>query len=241
MQNAPIKFSFAGLPAAYCFTTPQRFALDIASGLSGFLPGDFAKIIRSEDEPDVSQRIDSLWFKPSQGRLYYYDGGWINRNLADAIDRRWVEATPAEIWAYDGGDGTDPSTSPPTDRTGAMWEEDTNYAARFPLAAGTSPAPNSTVFGVGDTGGEEKHTLLPAELPKHSHKVQFIGTLCSVTSTTRFGGEPTGGTPDFGNADCPVTDSFGGDGTGVTTPHNTFPLYRCGRWIKRTGRLFYVG
>lgn len=245
-QNATIQFAFAGLPADYCFTSPDRFALDIVKQLSGYVPGQYSVVIDSETEPAIADR-GKLWHKllpggAPTGKLFkYFNGMWVSPNPIEplAIERKWVEATPPEIWSYDGGDGNDPATTPPTDATGAMWEEDKNYAARFPLGAGTSPAPSSTLFSVGDTGGEEKHALLAAEIPKHNHKVQFIGTLASVTSTTRFGGENVGGTPDFGNSNCPVTDSFGGDGTGVTTPHNTMPLYRCGRWIMRTNRRFY--
>src|SRR6185436_2759046 len=54
--NATISFQFAGLPggAEYCFTSPDRFALDIAAGLSGFLPGNFNKIINSDSEPSAA-------------------------------------------------------------------------------------------------------------------------------------------------------------------------------------------
>lgn len=238
MVNAPISFQFAGLPGglAYCFTTPQRLALDIAAGLSGFLPGTFNKIINSNSEPSVNDRVDSLWFKTSAGRLYYYDGGWISPNLADANERRIFVGAESAIWSYDGGDGSDPSTTPPTAKTGAMWERDTAFDFRMPLGVGTSPAPNNTVVAVGGTGGEEKHTLTEAEIPAHTHKVQSLGQICSVTSTnTRFGGKPYTDTPDFTAAECPMTNSTGGG-----TSHQNMPPFLGVYFIKRTGRTFFV-
>lgn len=89
---------------------------------------------------------------------------------------------------------------------------------RFPLVTGSLDS--TTAVSSGSTGGEEKHVLIETEMPKHDHTVQFIGTYTSVTSTARFGGEPTGGVPDFSNADCPVTDEKGNDES-----HNNVPPY----------------
>jgi len=241
MQNAPISFSFAGLTSPYCFTTSERLALDIVAGLAGYLPGQFSKIINSDSEPTIADRINSLWYKTIEGRLYRYDGGWISPNLADADERRIFVGVESGIWSYDGGDGSDPATSPPTDNTGAMWERDADFDFRFPLGAGTSPAPTSTVAGVGDTGGGEKHVLTENELPRD---INLTATLPGLKTNIETG------TPQW-------LSPLASGGAAITTPatesgafafvnedggeaHSTMPPYRAVFFVKRTARLNYT-
>ena len=44
-----------------------------------------------------------------------------------------------------------------------------NFLGRFPLGVGESNATGHTNHSIGDTGGEEKHTLLTTEMPSHTH------------------------------------------------------------------------
>jgi len=243
VQNASIQFTFAGLPGGleYCFTTPQRFALDITAGLSGYLPGSFNKIINSNTEPSVADRLDSLWFKTSDGRLYYYDGGWKSPNLADANERRIFVGAEADIWSYDGGDGSDPSTTTPTATTGAMWERDTDFDFRFPLGVGTSPAPASTNVSVGGTGGEENHVLTADELPA---TIPLTATLPGFKANIETGSPQwlaplaSSGvaqtTPANEDGSFPFENTDGGQG------HNTMPPYRGVYFVKRTARQFFT-
>lgn len=230
MQNAPISFSFAGLPVGYCFTTPERFALDIANGLSGYLPGTFNKIINSDSEPAVADRIDSLWYKTTEGRIYRYDGGWISPNPVEASgdERRIFVGSESDIWSYDGGDGTDPSTTPPTSRTGAMWQRDTAFDFRFPLGAGTSPAPYSTTVSVLGTGGEEKHVLTQAELPLYNLDFTY-GT--GVGGSVFFKGS---------SASTTAVDNTSVSSAGGGQAHQNMPPFIGVYFIKRTGRQFYT-
>ncbi len=233
MPNVPISFQFAGLPGGseYCFTSYQRYALDITAGLSGFLPGQFTKIINSNSEPSVDDRVGSLWFKTSDGRLYYYDGGWIAPNLAGSDERRIFVGTEAGVWAYDGGGGQSPVSNPPTPTTGAMWEVDSTFNFRFPLGAGTSPAPNNTVVGVGDIGGEEKHQLTIPELPIHTVTTQLRLSSNSGASTVAF----FRSTPGSATEGAAVSDPVGGD-----VAHQNMPPFIGVWYIKRTSRNYYT-
>lgn len=247
-SDAIISFSFAGLPASYCFTTPERFALDIAAALQGYLPGAYSTIIRSSTEPAATDR-DKVWVQVNAdgamtGRIFTWAyGTWVMQNpRRDPSERVWFEGSEADAWSYDGGDGTDPSSNPPTTTTGAMWEYDTNYAFRFPLMAGTSDTP--TTVSIGDTGGEEKHTLVQTELPDVSFPI-------TQTNDPTLSGTDVWGSGDLGDG------SFGGNGLastgtseeptrmtiesgGSNTPFSVLPPYRVGAWLKPTARQFYT-
>ena len=252
-NDAPISFSFAGLSADYCFTDFNRFALDIVAAMGGYLPGEYSVIIKSITEPAAADR-DKAWIKliddggdgiPGPYPPFnYYGGKWVVSNPIPASEpavRLWFEGSEASVWSYDGGDGTDPTTTPPTNTTGAMWQVDHNYDFRFPLGAGTSATP--TTVSVGATGGEENHSLTIPELAPHSHTMQdhFGEATPNITSTPPGNAVVWLPGPTVTDPLDVSTDSTGGAGTPkVVTPHNTMPLYRVGFWIKRTARIFYV-
>jgi len=254
-SDALINFTFAGLPANYCFTSYDRFALDIAAGLQGFLPGNYSTFVVSQAEPDVADR-DKVWIQLDSnglptGRIFTYIGGWFQRHprrdeAGKYLDERvWWVGTEADAWSFDGGDGTDPSTTPPTTTTGAMWERDTDFDFRFPLAAGTSPKP--TTVSIGDTGGEEEHTLTSDEVAKHTH-------LCwpadggDGNAGRQWSHQDPGGESDTGDITKSIVPND--DNTAKTTlqavaqsdgdaAHNNMPPYRVGVWLKPTIRGYY--
>jgi len=252
-QDAIITFSFAGLPASYCFTDPNRFALDIAAGLQGYLPGAYSTIVRSSTEPAAADR-DKVWVQINAdgaptGRIFTFAyGKWVMPNPIEASgqQRIWFEGSESEAWAYDGGDGTDPSSNAPTSTTGAMWEYDNNYAARFPLMAGTTAKP--TTYSIGDVGGEEEITLTAAQVAKHQHPVWPAdggdGNVGKLWSHFDAGGEScASGTskPIIPTDDC--ADQTGLNATQQTDgdeAHPNMPLFRVGAWLKRTARTYYT-
>lgn len=237
-SNKPIAFTFAGLPQPYCFSTPERFALDLVASLYGYIPGQYSVIIDSESEPPVADR-GKLWFKREVGGaptgiLYaYFNGNWVspNREAAGSLARRIFRGTPAQAWAYDGGDGTDPAVNPPTSASGAMWEIDTNFAARMPLGVGTLQ-PSATVVALGDTGGADEHVQTEAQLAAHVHpplspSIQFF-TQRPSGNNTGLGGTPLA----YGE---PTTGS-----TGSSEAMPTVSPYLGVYFIKRTARVYYV-
>lgn len=242
-NDAIITFSFAGLPAGYCFTTPERFALDIASGLQGYLPGTYSTIIRSATEPVATDR-DKVWVQVTvdgapTGKVFTYAfGAWVAPNpRRDPDERVWWTGSESDAWSYDGGDGTDPSSNPPTATTGAMWMRDTDYNARFPIQAGTLPS--GTALSPGDTGGEEEHVLTEAELPSHTHPI----TARSTNDVSNGSGTIPGRNDNLDgvvyNDTTFATYGLSIAKTGGDEAHNTLPPFKTGMWLKPTGRLYY--
>lgn len=250
MQDATINFSFSGLPANYCFTDFNRFALDIVAGMSGFLPGTFSSFVVSATEPDVADR-DKVWIQVDAngiptGKIFRYFGGWYMQNpRRDPNERVWWAGSEAAAWSYDGGDGTDPSTTPPTPYSGAMWEVDHDYDFRFPIGAGTSATP--TTIAPGATGGDENSTL-----PDHTHLVGRFSDnaqddpffiLGSGTNASSLKG-------CFGNLNSDIRELFSAltgpimqtDVVNSATPitFTNMPPYRVGYWLKPTARQYYT-
>jgi microcystin-dependent protein len=140
----------------------------------------------------------------------------------------------SDVWSYDGGDGDNPTTDPPTDKSGAMWEVDHDFDFHFPLGAGTSAAPYNTLINVGDVGGEEKHGLTSDENGIHSHFLRadqgqvFTGKL-SVTGKDI----PAG---NYISNEFSTATQISGLGVG----HNNMPPYIGVYFIKRTMRKYYL-
>lgn len=247
--NAPILFQFAGLPESYCFTTPSRFALDIVNAMQGYLQGQYTLIIDSETEPAPEDR-GKLWHKllpggVPTGQIYKYFGGfWVTQfdpHGTVSGKRVWYEGLEATVGDIDGGTAADPVT----DFTGPFWEVDHNYDFRFPLGAGTSPAPASTTAGPGDTGGAEQATMDATTMHPHTHD---FGTESagSIESSDEDGKLRSAGTNYFTTSESTThvarTRSVGGSGTpAAAQPFDIMPPYRAGFWIKRTARIWILG
>lgn len=246
MTNAQIQFVTTGAPGGdtYCFTAFPRLFLDIAASLSGYLPGTYSTFVLSQTEPVATDR-DKIWIQLGAdnlptGRFFTYVGGWFMRHPrrdSGSIymgERLWWVGTESDAWSLDGGSGQDPSGTPPTLTTGAMWEKDSDFDFRFPLAAGTSPKP--TTVSIGATGGEEEHALIVSEIPPHVHTFPIYNGDGANNSTDRINttDELVVANPTF------PTSSVGGTGTpAVVVAHNNLPPYRVGIWLKPTIRQFF--
>lgn len=242
-QGLPITLLPGSLPLNYCFTDFQSFYNTIIALTTASVSGTVNFFNYGSTEPDPADR-NKPWLRllnsGAPDKWYvYYGGAWVSPNpvAASGIERRFVEASLADVWTYDGGSGDNPTVVVPSGHVGAMWEEDTNYAARFPLGAGTLPS--TTVVGVGDTGGEEKHVLVTAELPAHLH------SLNDDAAQNKFGRYAEGGANEnpWGSGGVSAYEgpfTFSTQNTGDDDGHNTMPPYRVGRWIKRTAREFYT-
>lgn len=177
-MSANVTFSLAQFQAGYCWQGVQQYANDLVSLLTGTVPS-VGKVLVSSNAPAPADR-DGIWVRAVGGYLegiYLYSGGWFRPNpiAPSSSERRLWEGTEADVWAYDGGDGTNPSVTPPTITTGAMWQVDHNYDFKFPIGPGTNgttyDGQPATIIGQGSTGGAEKVALALKEIPSHTHTV----------------------------------------------------------------------
>lgn len=256
-SNAPVVFTFAGLPPSYCFSTPEQFALDLTAGLSGYIPGQYTTIIASESEPVAADR-GKLWYKLGVGGVplgviyRYFGGNWVSQNpeAASGFARRLFEGTPAQIWAYDGGSGDDPAVTAPSSAGGAMWEIDTNWTGRSPMGVGIVPTSNpSKTLSLSEDFGNGARLNLTQEVAPHTHNVWPVdngdGNADKNWSHFDAGGETcAGGTgfPISPNDACPLQTLLRADNPTYTAAQEPAPIIHPVRGcyiIKRTVRVFY--
>lgn len=174
-MSANVNFTWGNLPDGFCFSTLEGFKNDIFNLLEGTV--DVTGIVIGPNTPDVSDQ-DKVWIKTdAAGRpvgIFLFLGSWIwpNSRAPSSQERIIWTGLEADLWAYDGGDGTDPSSSPPTLTTGAMWQKDAAFDFRIPMGAGTNPTTYdgnpATVLNQGDTTGDERVTLSDTEIA-HRH------------------------------------------------------------------------
>lgn len=169
----------------------------------------------------------------------------------EALPTTYVLAGKTYLANFDGGDGVGVAPAP---LSGPMWEVVTEMAAKMPLAAGTlsyGTPPITTVVGVGDEGGEQKHVLLDTELALHRHYLassQF-GAGDSATNldpvTTMMQGSGGDSMPlNYklkGSNALTEPATFGLSSiVGSNVAHENMPPYRGMNWLRRTTRLFYA-
>lgn len=140
-----------------CYTTEQERLVDYAANLQAQLDG-MAFYNFGSSKPDPANNAYP-WFRTTDSRWYYYSGGWISLNPErdPNIRRVWV-GDLTQLQSYDGGD-----SGAPSDRSGPMWEVDTNAAAKFLVGVGTFAGGTSVV--VGGTVGDDELTLTADHLP----------------------------------------------------------------------------
>lgn len=221
------------LPEGFCQLTPQEQFNVMASLLQISSATSFDTLLIQAETPGVNQR-QKAWLRLeganlTPDKIYKWAlGQWIAKNLRGPGERMiWFESE-ADLWLYDGGDGSNPAVTAPTSTSGAMWERDTDFDARFMVGAGTFPSGASV--GLGDEGGEEQVTLTVPQLPAHTHDLILNADtpppdveLCLATQSD-------------GTQQTTVTTEATGDGE----PHTNLPPYVGIFVAKRTVRQFYV-
>lgn len=175
---------------------------------------------------------NGLWVRPHPdfvGKIVMYDGDVAN------------------ITSLDGG-----TADPITTTTGAFWAKIDAADGKFPIQPGTMPS--GAVIGAQATGGEELHTLVGQEIPKHTHPMfadEFVnpwkaisGSDPQVAKECNYDGLGAPSTYFMAGSSIEATlgnpASYGGANDGSTTPHNNLPPYYGAYLIKRTARQYYT-
>jgi hypothetical protein len=225
------------LPVGYCPTNYQQLANDVISGTQATFNSSIGNSFFNfgASVPALNNQVYP-WLD-NNGNWWVFQGGyWARQNpiAAGGSERRIFVGTSADVLSYDGGDGTVYSGNP---YAGSMWEIDTAFEARFPVGVGTFAA--SGVVSVNGTttstavAGEDKHTLVTSEMPKHSHTMTWDSqdTAGGNQLKTLYLG------PDA-NAFNDIVKSSGD--TGGDAAHNNLPPFYGVYFIKRTSRVYYT-
>jgi microcystin-dependent protein len=155
------------------------------------------------------------WCEMTTGMVAFFAGatppdGWLVCDGA-AVDRTCYAALFATIGTVFGsGDGSTTFNLP-------------DLGGRLPI--GTGQQPEMTIFGLGDTGGEETHTLSVDEIPAHKHTdnghVHSTGNSLTIVALT--GEEPVlAPNPLPANTGTGYADL---QNTGGGEAHNTLPPF----------------
>lgn len=255
------------LPEDFCQLSPQEQANTLIGSTQISSSVGFDSLLIQSSTPNPDQR-SKAWLRLeganlTPDRIYKWAlGSWISQHpvpVGSAYRVMWI-GSEADLWSFDGGDGSNPSTTPPTATSGAMWEVDTAFAARFPLGPGTLPI-SSTAVPVGGTGGLERVTLTGEEGAANAfHQHVYAQTTTSENNDAIFTKYPAtafspgspegfeirgdnsvpGGSPGISSGDLVTSGPVNVlDGDPIES-HQNMPPYIGVFFIKRTQRQFFV-
>jgi hypothetical protein len=230
MPDAVLSFEAAQLPEGTCFATEQERLNAFVAAMRGILPGNYSTVNKGSTAPESNDR-DKPWLRTNpdgspDGTYYFFDGTWKRAHpLSPGAVMIWT-GDASGVPTLDGG-----SAGTATTMSGPFWEIDPGFAARFPVGVGAFAS--AAVVNVRDTGGEEKHELLTAELPT------ALGSLkdpyLSIIAEEPAGNFSLNGT-NGAIRKAPLNDLLkGGEGTA----HNNLPPFIGVYFIRRTARTHY--
>lgn len=223
------------LPIGYCPTNYQQLANDVISGTQANFNSSIGNSFFNygPTTPALNNQVYP-WLDENGNWWIFQSGYWLRQHpiAAGSAERRIYVGTTTDLQTYDGG-----NTNAPSNWSGPMWEVDTLFEARFPVGAGTFAA--SGVVSVNGTttstavAGEDKHTLVTSEMPKHSHTMTWDSqdTAGGNQLKTLYLG------PDA-NAFNDIVKSSGD--AGGDAAHNNLPPFYGVYFIKRTARVYYT-
>ncbi len=231
MGNVSIQTN--SVPINFCFQSWSQSWPVLVSLLNANLLGDVNTFNFGSTTP-TPENQDKPWFRlnsdGSPDRWYkFHNGLWVSRHSVPPNAGAVILFQGAEsaIDTFDGGE-----SAAVTDTAGPMWEKVPELNARSPLGPGTLPS--GVAVNQGDAGGEEKHTLLEAELAAHSHAFgsgDFPKSF-NVSLTGREGSINQTGSLDYKTL-LPLQNA------GSSQPFNVLHPYYGIFFLRRTARIFY--
>lgn len=230
-----LPLTFAPLGIACYPATPQELASVLAAAGAAVQPDSLSMFNYGDTEPSPDLRIYP-WFRTILGlpdRWYAYSGDWLAPHPVPASSSSrilWTGDLTA-LQTYDGGEAGTVDAS-----HGPMWEEDTDFAGRFPIHPGTVPD-SGTLVAVSTNYGVGQFTLALANMPAHTHEFN-LGTGSSWVGT-KNAADQQGMTQGTATTTTFNTAATGGDTGGLTTPVPLLPAARGVYLIKRTARVYY--
>lgn len=232
------------LAGGFCPTSEQDRLDTYATRTVVSLPTDYSTFVVGSDKP--TNQLVGVWLKlDASGRperwFTFAEGAWLSPHLVPIGYIQLYMGDIASIKTFDGGE--DIGATPTSVYAGPFWEEVTEAKGRTIV----HPDPTRTLiqfqsvtpFGggapinniaFGSSGGEERHTLSPNEIPDHAHTIPM-----QVFQTNAIGG-----------AGANVLIAGAGQNTGNPTnsstndqPHNNMQPFIGIYLIRRTIRTHY--
>jgi hypothetical protein len=258
MSDIYLPILFNGLGPSYCFTSWDQLGLDLSNAQKALLANGrtFYNIGPNKPAPEFE---GYPWFRTTDGRWYEFQGKWRSVNWRLTGEHHWEEfTTEAAVWSWDGGDGDDPSVTPPTIVSGAMWQVDHAYDGRSPMSPGDIPGLTTAHTVLPATNDGLAEIILTPEQMTHWHGTGTDGStddpaimlarpwsLTPETYTQRYNDLNTTGSSGWQNG---AAISSGTMGTTkpmpeITTPPTPTPLTHTVRGMfccVRTARTYYV-
>jgi len=239
----------AGTLPTDCFASHQAEYEEYIRQTTATLPEDSVSYIVSTTAPSADDR-DKLWIQvDAQNRpirqWIFTNSRWAWPHPVPYSDKRLVMFTgsSAEVDTLDGGVAGTASTF-----GGPFWEIDATMSLKFPLGIGTLES--GETIAPGDSGGQERVTLIENELPDHGH----VGKAYYRYSGGSYSEDPSGESDNTLHQGSSHTTSPSGNyaESGVRTEsidvasgkfgnsHDNMPPYVGVYFIKRTVREFYT-
>lgn len=187
------------------------------------------KINYGNSEPAPADRIWP-WFRSNTDgtpdRLYYYAlGKWLSKHSQPPDHGMIYFGSEASIDTFDGGEA-----GAVTPTSGPFWQKVTEMNAKMPIGAGAGVQLESgTNVPVAGSGGAERVTLEPGDLPTNPFNPNATGLFAAVSSGGTFSVDTTGS----GTTHRVV------DWEGAGESHSNMPPWFGVLFLKRTQRLYY--